>query len=88
LSTLQLEYWPEENGDGCSAWRLARIDNEPIKFRTYDLMRIFNQIVPEDVRGLWVFRRSENYRLLRMSTGLPKHYRDSFLMQIEKRLKS
>jgi len=51
-------------------------------------MRIFNQIVPEDVRGLWVFRRSENYRLLRMSTGLPKHYRDSFLMQIEKRLKS
>lgn len=88
MFTLKLEYWPEKNGDGCSAWRLAREDNQPMKFqRTFDLMRFFRQLVPQDRRGLQVIRRSATFCLIRMSTGLPKHYRESFLMKLESRIK-
>lgn len=88
MSNLALRYWPEDNGDGCSAWRLSRIDNEPMKFpRTFDLRRFFRQIVSEDPRGLRVIKRDFNHCMLQMSAGLPKHYRESFLMKLESHIR-
>lgn len=88
MPTLELRYWQEENGDNCSAWRLARKDNQPVKFpKTFDLTRLFRQLVPQDRRGLRVMYGGNTFRMIRMSTGLPRHYRESFLAQLESRVK-
>lgn len=82
---LELRYWPEMNQKGYSAWRLACKDNRPMKFpRTFDLMRIFRRIVPNDSEGIRVLKRGETFCMILMRTGISAHYRKSFLMQISR----
>lgn len=88
MSSLELQYWPEENGEGCSAWRLARKDNQPVTFpSTFNLMRIYRRRIVGDSLGLTIIRRGDNFRIVRMRTRLPKRLREIFLEELEGRVK-
>lgn len=80
---LIIKYWPEENYNGQSAWRLSFDDNSPGRLpRTFDLMRRFRQITFGET--LRVIKRSPQYAILRMPARLPKHVRDSLLLSFNR----
>ncbi len=85
VDNLEFKYWPEESGVGCSAWRLARKDNQPVKFpRTRDLVRLFRRVVPNDPMGLRVIKRHSIYIIVWMRAHLPRRHRERFLEELQR----